>query len=224
VLYLLFNEGYGDPDKTRLVEEAIRLARVLAALMPDEPEAHGLLALMLLHGARRPARVDAAGNLVTLDEQDRTLWNQAEIAEGDAILRQALRRRRAGPFQLQAAIAACHATARVAADTDWPQIVELYAQLARVAPSAVVDPEPRRRDRHGPRPRGGRSRWSRRWSSPQRVLPVARHPGGPVAPGRPHRRGARELPAALDLAPSESERRFLSDRCANSDARPLRLL
>ncbi|GLW09712.1 RNA polymerase subunit sigma-24 [Microtetraspora sp. NBRC 13810] len=139
VLYLLFNEGYGDLRKARLCQEAIRLARVVTALMPDEPEAQGMLALMLLHDARRPARVDAAGDLVTLDEQDRTLWDRARIAEGAALCERALRRGRAGPFQLQAAIAACHATAPLAAQTDWPQIVGLYTQLARIAPSPVVD-------------------------------------------------------------------------------------
>ena len=146
VLYLLFNEGYsnegysnGDPPKSRLGQEAVRLARVLTALMPDEPEAQGMLALMLLHDARRPARVDADGELVTLAEQDRSRWDQARIAEGSAILERALRRRRAGPFQIQAAIAACHATATVAERTDWPQIVGLYAELAAVAPSLVVD-------------------------------------------------------------------------------------
>ena len=139
VLYLLFNEGYGDAQKVRLCQEAIRLARVLTALMPDEPEAHGLLALMLLHDARRPARTDAAGDLVTLDEQDRSRWDQARITEGAEICERALRRRRAGPFQLQAAIAACHATAPVADQTDWPQIVGLFTELARIAPSAVVE-------------------------------------------------------------------------------------
>jgi RNA polymerase sigma-70 factor (ECF subfamily) len=139
VLYLLFNQGYGQPQEARLSREAIRLARVLAALMPDEPEAHGMLALMLLHDARRPARIDADGDLVTLDEQDRSLWDRAQIAEGTIILGQALRRRRAGPFQIQAAIAACHAVAPTAAQTDWPQIVGLYGQLARVAPSVIVD-------------------------------------------------------------------------------------
>jgi RNA polymerase sigma-70 factor (ECF subfamily) len=107
--------------------------------MADEPEALGMLALMLLHDARRPARLDAAGDLVTLEEQDRSLWNQAEVAEGTAILERVLRRRRAGPFQIQAAIAACHATARQASETDWPQIVGLYARLERVAPSAMVE-------------------------------------------------------------------------------------
>lgn len=139
VLYLLFNEGYGDPQKSRLCQEAIRLAGVLTVLMPDEPEAHGMLALMLLHDARRPARIDAAGDLVTLEEQDRSRWNQAQITAGTEILERALRRLRAGPFQIQAAIAACHATAPVAAQTDWPQIVGLYAQLALVAPSVIVD-------------------------------------------------------------------------------------
>ena len=108
--------------------------------MPDEPEVHGVLALMLLHGARRQARIDpATGALVTLEDQDRSRWDRDQIAEGTAILDSALRRRRAGPFQIQAAIAACHATANDPAHTDWPQIVGLYAQLARVAPSAVVD-------------------------------------------------------------------------------------
>jgi RNA polymerase sigma-70 factor (ECF subfamily) len=141
VLYLLFNEGYGNLAKARLSEEAIRLARVLVALMPDEPEAHGILALMLLHEARREARTDANGDLLTLEEQDRLLWDQGQIAEGAAILERALRRRqrRAGPFQIQAAIAACHATARVAGQTDWPQIVGLYTELARLAPTVVVE-------------------------------------------------------------------------------------
>ena len=138
VLYLLFNEGYGNPEKTRLCEEAVRLTRVLKQLMPDEPEAHGMLALMLLHGARRPARVDANGDLVTLEDQDRTLWDQDQIEEGIAVLDAALRRRAAGPFQIQAAIAACHALAAEAAQTDWPQIVMLYDQLALVAPNAIV--------------------------------------------------------------------------------------
>jgi RNA polymerase sigma-70 factor (ECF subfamily) len=139
VLYLLFNQGYGDPGRARLAREAIRLARVLAALMPDEPEAHGMLALMLLHDARRASRTDASGDLITLSDQDRSLWDQAQITEGTAILERALRRRRAGPFQIQAAIAACHATAPAADQTDWPQIAGLYEQLARVAPSAIVD-------------------------------------------------------------------------------------
>ncbi|WP_188192027.1 RNA polymerase sigma factor [Nonomuraea sp. SYSU D8015] len=139
VLYLIFNEGYDEEDARRgLTAEAIRLARVLVRLMPHEPEPRGLLALMLLHEARRPTRT-AHGVLVTLEHQDRSRWNRALIAEGVAMLDQALAMRRTGPYQVQAAIAACHATAPDAARTDWPQIASLYAELARLAPSPVVD-------------------------------------------------------------------------------------
>ena len=140
VLYLLFNEGYSGADlvRTTLSAEAIRLGRVLNRLMPDEPEATGLLALMLLHYARRDSRLDQAGDLVTLEEQDRGRWHAAEITEGVALLDGALRRGQAGPYQVQAAIAACHATAADAADTDWPQIAALYGQLVRRVPSPVV--------------------------------------------------------------------------------------
>ena len=143
VLYLLFNEGYaasGGPDliRAQLCHEAIRLARALSRLMPDEPEATGLLALMLLHHARRHARLDAAGDVITLEDQDRSLWDSAEIEEAEVLLEAALRHRRAGPYQLQAAIAACHTTAADAADTDWAQIASLYELLARVVPSPVV--------------------------------------------------------------------------------------
>jgi RNA polymerase sigma-70 factor (ECF subfamily) len=143
VLYLLFNEGYAasagaDLVRVSLCAEAIRLARTLARLMPDEPEALGLLALLLLSDARRPARVDAAGDLVPLDEQDRTRWDRTAIDEGVALLDQALRRGEPGPYQVQAAIAACHGVATDAADTDWPQIAALYRELARMVPSPVV--------------------------------------------------------------------------------------
>jgi len=140
VLYLLFNEGYSDQqDKARLSGEAIRLARALASLMPDEPEAQGLLALMLLQDARHGTRMDADGELVTLEDQDRSRWDRDLIDEATEILERALRRRRAGPFQIQAAIAACHATAPSLDETDWPQIVGLYDQLRRVLPSPLVD-------------------------------------------------------------------------------------
>jgi RNA polymerase sigma-70 factor (ECF subfamily) len=144
VLYLLFNEGYSATAGTGLVRgdlctEAIRLARVLTSLMPAEPEAAGLLALMLLTDARRAARLDSAGEVVTLDKQDRSRWDQAEIAEGIGLLQNALRRQQAGQYQLQAAIAACHATAAVPADTDWAQIAGLYGQLREILPSAVVE-------------------------------------------------------------------------------------
>jgi RNA polymerase sigma-70 factor, ECF subfamily len=139
VLYLIFNEGYDEEDVRRaLAAEAIRLARVLTRLLPQEPEPGGLLALMLLHEARRPTRTDD-GVLVTLEDQDRTQWDRALIAEGVATLDAALAMRRTGSYQVQAAIAACHATAPDAASTDWPQIATLYAELARLAPSPVVD-------------------------------------------------------------------------------------
>ncbi len=143
VLYLLFNEGYSASSGANLLRqgltaEAIRLGRVLTRLMPGEPEAAGLLALMLLHDARRAARLDAAGDVVTLEEQDRGRWDAAEIAEGAALLDGALRQGRPGPYQVQAAIAACHVTAATAADTDWAEIAALYGQLARLVPSPVV--------------------------------------------------------------------------------------
>jgi RNA polymerase sigma-70 factor (ECF subfamily) len=144
VVYLLFNEGYAasagaDLVRLGLCAEAIRLARALAGLMPDEPEALGLLALMLLHNARRVTRTDAAGDLVTLEDQDRSRWDRAEIEEGTSLLEAALRRVRPGPYQVQAAIAACHATAADAAGTDWAQIALLYERLARLVPSPVIE-------------------------------------------------------------------------------------
>jgi RNA polymerase sigma-70 factor (ECF subfamily) len=143
VLYLLFNEGYAasagaDLVRQNLTAEAIRLARILAQLLPDEPEAGGLLALLLLHDARRAARSNAAGELVPLEDQDRSRWDASEIKEGVQLLEAALRRGRPGPYQVQAAIAACHSTAPEAADTDWAQIAALYGQLSRLVPSGVV--------------------------------------------------------------------------------------
>jgi RNA polymerase sigma-70 factor (ECF subfamily) len=144
VLYLLFNEGYsatvgGGVVRADLCAEAIRLARLLANLMPREPEAGGLLALMLLQDSRRAARTDGDGDLVTLEDQDRDQWDRAEIAEGQQVLGDALAAGRPGPYQLQAVIAACHASALNVADTDWTVISRVYGQLARIAPSPVVD-------------------------------------------------------------------------------------
>lgn len=141
VVYLLFNEGYaatGGPALTRpdLSAEAIRLARLMAALLP-EPEVDGLLALLLLHDARRAARTTPDGDLVLLEDQDRTRWDRAAIAEGQALVERALRSRRFGAYTLQAAIAAVHAEASASADTDWPQIVGLYDVLLRHDPSPV---------------------------------------------------------------------------------------
>ena len=143
VLYLLFNEGYTATAGTSLVRhdlcaEAIRLARALARLMPDEPEAGALLALMLFHHSRRAGRVDDDGDVVTLEDQDRSLWDQAEIGEGVRLLEAAARRERRGPYLVQAAIAQCHATARTAADTNWSLIADLYELLAELIPSDVV--------------------------------------------------------------------------------------
>jgi RNA polymerase sigma-70 factor (ECF subfamily) len=142
VLYLIFNEGYAATDgptltRADLCAEAIRLARVMVALL-DEPEALGLLALMLLHEARRKTRVDAAGDLVLLEDQDRSLWDRERIAEAQGLVERALLSRRVGPYVLQAAIAAVHAEAPSMSATDWPQIVALYDVLHRIDRSPVV--------------------------------------------------------------------------------------
>jgi RNA polymerase sigma-70 factor (ECF subfamily) len=144
VLYLMFNEGYrpaagAGADRVDISDEAIRLAGLLVELLPDEPEAVGLLALMELHDARRAARTDASGELVPLDEQDRGQWDHERIRRAAARLDAAVAAGRPGPYQLQAAIAACHATATRATDTDWLQIVALYGRLAELAPGPVVE-------------------------------------------------------------------------------------
>jgi RNA polymerase sigma-70 factor (ECF subfamily) len=143
VIYLIFNEGYAASAGERLIREdlcreAIRLGRVLLELMPDEPEAVGLLALMLLTEARRETRTTPEGDLVLLADQDRSRWNKELIAEGQALVRQCLTRGEPGPYQIQAAINAVHADARTAADTEWTQILALYDQLSDIAPSPVV--------------------------------------------------------------------------------------
>jgi RNA polymerase sigma-70 factor, ECF subfamily len=144
VIYLIFNEGYaassGDSlTRQELSGEAIRLGRLLVGLMPQSAEARGLLALMLLHDSRREARQDAAGELVLLDEQDRSRWNREQIREGLAVLDEALALYAPGPYQVQAAISALHAEAPTAAGTDWPQIAALYDTLARMTPSIPVE-------------------------------------------------------------------------------------
>jgi RNA polymerase sigma-70 factor (ECF subfamily) len=144
VVYLVFTEGHKATTGPALVrgelcDQAIRLARALAGLLPDDPEVTGLLALLLLTDARRKARVDAHGNLVLLEEQDRSLWDRKMIAEGEALVERALRTGRPGPYQLYAAIAACHSTAPSAAQTDWREIAALYGELIRYEPTPVVE-------------------------------------------------------------------------------------
>jgi RNA polymerase sigma-70 factor, ECF subfamily len=143
VVYLIFNEGYSasagdDLVRAELCDEALRLARLLAGRMPDEPEVVGLLALLLLTEARRPARIGADGSLVLLADQDRTRWDRRLIGEGQALVRACLRRNRPGPYQIQAAVNAVHCDAPTAASTDWGQIVALYDQLLALAPTPVV--------------------------------------------------------------------------------------
>jgi RNA polymerase sigma-70 factor (ECF subfamily) len=143
VIYLIFNEGYSATSGEQLVRrdlaaEAIRLGRLLCQLMPEEPENLGLLALMLLQDSRRDARVSPGGRLITLEEQDRSLWHRDQAESGMALVEQALRKRDPGPYQIQAAIAAVHSSAVAPGDTDWRQIVALYEELARLNPSPVI--------------------------------------------------------------------------------------
>ncbi len=143
VVYLIFNEGYTASSGDQLVREdlcaeAVRLARLLAELMPDEPEVMGLLALVLLIHSRSAARTTAAGALVVLADQDRARWDRDLIAEGQAIVRACLRRNQPGPYQIQAAINAVHSDAPTAADTDWQQILQLYDQLLALAPTPIA--------------------------------------------------------------------------------------
>ena len=142
VVYLIFTQGYtagaDTPEHQQLREEGIRLAKLIATLMPDEPEALGLVALLLLHDSRAAARYSPAGEVVLLEDQDRRRWDRAEIAEAIGLLDRALRRRAAGPYQLQATIAACHAQAPSTDETDWARIAALYAELLALAPSPVV--------------------------------------------------------------------------------------
>ena len=198
VVYLVFNEGYvasaGDAlVRTELCLEAIRLARHLAELMPDEPEVLGLLALLLLTESRRAARTDADGSLVRLPDQDRSLWDSALIEEGQAIVRELLRRNTPGPYQIQAAIAAVHSDADGADDTEWDQIVALYDQLYAVRADARRRPQPRHRHRRARRARG-------RPGDPRRprsaaVPPAPRRPRRPPRAPRPPRRSRRRLRA-----------------------------
>jgi RNA polymerase sigma-70 factor (ECF subfamily) len=211
VLYLLFNEGYSDV-RTSLSDEAIRLARLLTQLMPDEPEAAGLFALMLLHDSRRETRVSADGVLVTLEDQDRTRWDHAQITEGEQLLDATLRRGSPGPYQVQAAIAACHATARTAVDTDWPQIAALYGQLQQT-PVVALNRAVAIGMADGPAV--GLKLVDELAAGPlagYHLLPATRADFLRRL-GR-HPEAAAAYREALDLAATEAERRYLSNRLA----------
>jgi RNA polymerase sigma-70 factor, ECF subfamily len=225
VLYALFNEGYSatagaDLVRQGLCAEAIRLARLLAALMPDEPEALGLLSLMVLHDARRPARVDAAGDLVTLEDQDRTRWDTTAIGEGCAVLDAAIRLGRPGPYQVLSAIAACHASAPTAAATDWAEIAALYERLSQMVPSPVVALNRAVAVAMADGPAAGL--WlveqleQRGDLSDYHLLPATRA-------DLLRRLGRAEQAAvayrrALELAPTDAERRYLTKRLAETSA------
>lgn len=221
VLYLVFNAGYspvgGDAERRgALADEAIRLARLVVRLMPDAGEAGGLLALMLLQDSRRRARADADGELVTLDAQDRSVWDAAEIASGLAVLRSLPRRPRGirGPYRLQAEIAACHATAATADDTDFERIAALYDELASLDPSPVVALNRALAHGFAGRAQAGLEELDRLAASGAldryHLLPAAQ--GELLARlGRPDAAAAR-LRRALELAPTEAERRQLRRR------------
>jgi RNA polymerase sigma-70 factor, ECF subfamily len=225
VLYLLFNESYSATSGALLVRnglmvEAVRLARLLSALMPEECEVAGLLALMLLHDARHDARLDELGDLVTLEEQDRTLWDSDQIAEATVILRNAMQRSRPGPYQIQAAIVACHATAPSAAATDWSQIAALYDRLADAAPSPVVELNRAVAVSMAHGPAAG-------LAIVESLAATQSLPGYHLLPAvradllrRLHRseEAARYYGEALSLVKTDSERRFLARRLAETTA------
>ncbi|WP_439380320.1 RNA polymerase sigma factor [Amycolatopsis lexingtonensis] len=219
VLYLTFNEGYSasaGPDLQRpdLAAEAVRLARVLAGLMPDEPEALGLLALLLLQHARRATRVGDDGELVPLEEQDRGRWDIECITEGTQVLETALRRRRPGPYQIQAAIAACHATAARAADTDWPQIAGLYRELRKFVPSGVVDLNRAIAVGMADGPEAGLALLDELDLPNYHLLPATRADFLRRL-GR-HDEAARWYAAARELAPTDAERAYLTRRISET--------
>jgi RNA polymerase sigma-70 factor (ECF subfamily) len=211
VLYLLFTRGYDADGEPAFAEEAIRLARLLTVLMPAEPEAAALLALFLLQHSRRDARRDAAGDLVTLDRQDRSRWDRAAIAEALEILTRAPL---TGPYALQARIAACHATARTGAETDWRSIALWYDELARVQPTPVV--ELNRAVAHGYAygPEAGLRRLAACRDDLVGYPAVIAVEADLVARSGDRVRAAELFRAAAGQAPSEPERRALLARAA----------
>jgi len=227
VLYLVYNEAYlataGEaPIRAALSGEAIRLARLLAELMPDEPEALGLLALMLLHDARRAARLDEGGDIVLLEDQDRALWDRAEMEEGTRLLERALAMRRPGPYQVQAAIAAVHDRASSAETTDWREIVGLYAALQTLAPSAVVELNRAVALAFAEGPAAGLAELDRVGARGSLVEYHLFHAARADLLRRLGRRAeaATAYRRALQLATNRAERRFLARRLADVGGRP----
>jgi RNA polymerase sigma-70 factor (ECF subfamily) len=228
VVYLVFSEGHMASGRTGLVrrplcDEAIRLARELRVLLPADPEVEGLLALLLLTDARRAARQDQDGTPLSLEEQDRTRWDTDKIAEGEQLIEQALRRGRPGTYQLQAAIAACHSTARSAQQTDWPQIAALYDELLRFEPTPITRANQAIAVAMAEGPAEGIGILDTLAEDPQLARwPRLRIARGDLLARAGDRAAARtEYRAALDHTPSGPERRFierrLSELTANSD-------
>lgn len=219
VVYLVFTEGHmasgGDAlVRGELCDTAVWLARALAGLLPDEPEVAGLLALLLLTDARRPARTDAAGNLVLLEDQDRALWDRGLVTEGEAVLERALGAGRPGPYQLHAAIAACHSSAATAAATDWRQISLLYQELIRCEPSPVVEANRAIAVAMAEGPAAGLVILESVAHHPQLQLWPQLHIARADLLNRLGRTGeaANAYQAALELEPPNAERRFIAKR------------
>jgi RNA polymerase sigma-70 factor (ECF subfamily) len=221
VIYALFNEGYGASAGDELIRrelctEAIRLGRLLTELMPDESEALGLLSLMLLQDSRRAARIDSAGELVTLEEQDRHLWDGDAIDEACNVLDRAVRLRRPGPYQLQAAVGAAHAQAPTAADTDWREIAILYERLSELAPTPVVLLNRAVAVAMADGPAAGLSLVDELEQggalSDYYLLPATR--ADLLRRLHRDREAAAEYRRALELVPTDAERRFLRRRLA----------
>jgi RNA polymerase sigma-70 factor (ECF subfamily) len=219
IVYFVFNEGYSATSGDRLIRtdlcaEAIRLGRILVDLAPTEPEVLGLLALMLLHESRSAARTDADGNLVTLEHQDRGRWDGERSREGDAFLRKALAMKRPGPYQLQAAISAVHASAGSYEDTDWQEIAGLYRVLYRLKPTWVVRLNEAVAVSFADGPHAGLDILDEL----ERVEAVCRYQPYHAARADLLRRAgrfdqaARAYRSAIELTRNEAERRFLEDR------------
>ena len=215
VLYLAFNQGYGPPPTDDLLDEAIRLAKLLAVLMPDDAESLGLVALMLLHDARRETRVDASGEIVLLANQDRARWDRGRIDEGRRVLDRAIRLRRPGPYQLQAAIASLHADK----PTDWSEISALYGRLVELTPSPVVELNRAVAVAMADGPLAGLALMGPLEERLRRLLPLPFGAGRSAAAGQPPRRGVGRVPARD--RPGAERRRAALPRATGRGAREL---